>query len=100
MKYFVVLFLILFASCKSEYPSRKIAALTAEEKLENSVDSLFHSKIKNSGPGAAVLIAYNNEKLVTKGFGMRDLETEEPITPSTNFRIGSVSKQFTEFPVG
>ncbi len=46
-------------------------------------------------PGAAVLIAYNNEKLISKGFGLRDLERDEPITPSSNLRIGSVSKQFT-----
>ena len=46
-------------------------------------------------PGAALLVAVGGEVLYSKGFGLADLATATPITPVTNFRLASVSKQFT-----
>ncbi|GAA4308113.1 serine hydrolase domain-containing protein [Pontixanthobacter gangjinensis] len=59
------------------------------------MDSLFNSKISSDGPGAGILIRYDGQEIISKGYGLRDLETGEKIGPETNFRLGSVSKQFT-----
>ena len=67
----------------------------AFEILQTSIDSLFHANIGENEPGAAVLVAYKGEMLIGKGYGLRDLENKEPITTSTNFRMASISKQFT-----
>jgi CubicO group peptidase (beta-lactamase class C family) len=46
-------------------------------------------------PGAAVLVVRDNESLVRSSYGRADLERGTPVTPATNFRLASVTKQFT-----
>ena len=46
-------------------------------------------------PGAAVLVVRNGEPVVRRGYGLADLERDVPVTPATNFRLASVTKQFT-----
>jgi CubicO group peptidase (beta-lactamase class C family) len=43
----------------------------------------------------SVLVARGDQVLLSKGFGSADLEWDIPNTPSTKFRLGSVTKQFT-----
>ena len=43
----------------------------------------------------AVLVARDGKVLLSHGFGMADLSNDVPITTTTKFRIGSVTKQFT-----
>jgi CubicO group peptidase (beta-lactamase class C family) len=49
----------------------------------------------NAIPGLAIAVVRDQEVVWSAGYGFRDLETHEPITPATPFRIGSVSKIFT-----
>src|ERR1700680_80387 len=42
-----------------------------------------------------VLVARGGEILLGKGYGMANLEWDIPNAPSTKFRLGSVTKQFT-----
>jgi CubicO group peptidase (beta-lactamase class C family) len=42
-----------------------------------------------------VLVARGSEVLLSKAYGMANLEWDVPNTPSTKFRLGSVTKQFT-----
>ncbi len=92
-KKYILLFIsfIFFLSCHNPEKATNIA-LT---EFRTAIDSLYHAKIPSDGPGAAVLVSYQGNMLIGKGFGLRNIETNEPITPSTNFRIASVSKQFT-----
>ena len=46
-------------------------------------------------PGAALLVIRDGEALVRRGVGLADVEAGTPITPATNFRLASLSKQFT-----
>jgi CubicO group peptidase (beta-lactamase class C family) len=95
MRIFAIILIVLFSSCKSE---EKKLAESHEVMLYNfqkELDALFNSVIKQDEPGAAVLISYNDSILFSKGFGLRDLSSKAPITPTTNLRVGSVSKQFT-----
>jgi CubicO group peptidase (beta-lactamase class C family) len=43
----------------------------------------------------AVLVARGNDILLDKGYGFADLEWNVPNTPTTKFRLGSLTKQFT-----
>ncbi len=45
--------------------------------------------------GAAVLAVDNGEVVFEHCWGVRRLGSEEPVTPTTTFRMASVSKQFT-----
>lgn len=46
-------------------------------------------------PGAAVLVMQNGDVAFSQGFGMADLEAGAPVTPKSNFRLASLTKQFT-----
>lgn len=59
------------------------------------VDSVFAAFDNTRSPGCAVGAWQEGDVLLERGYGMANLEHGVPITPSTVFRIGSVSKQFT-----
>jgi CubicO group peptidase (beta-lactamase class C family) len=58
-------------------------------------DSVFAQWNSTHTPGCAVGVEQGGRVLLTRGYGMADLETGEPITPATIFESGSVAKQFT-----
>lgn len=46
-------------------------------------------------PGAALLVYKDGVAVVRQGFGLAELETGRTVTPTTSFRLASISKQFT-----
>jgi CubicO group peptidase (beta-lactamase class C family) len=46
-------------------------------------------------PGAALLVLKDGKPLLRKGYGLANLEQHAKVTPQTDFRLASVSKQFT-----
>lgn len=59
------------------------------------VDSIFRPLASNHTPGLAVLVIKDGKTVFKKGYGIADLRTGAPITPATNFRLASFTKQFT-----
>lgn len=59
-----------------------------------SLDATFAHLARTDSPGCAVGVVQEGELTLAKGYGMASLETGLPITPSTVFYAGSVSKQF------
>jgi len=95
MKILYIVLTIIFISCKSA-SNKEIETKSFElEKLQASIDSLFNSEVGQNEPGAAILVSYDGEMIIGKGYGLRDVENNEPITASTNMRMASLSKQFT-----
>ncbi len=66
--------------------------LDAISEARNYVDSL-REVLKTQG--LAVSISIKDKMVWSEGFGYADIETSEPITEDTKFRIGSVSKSLT-----
>jgi CubicO group peptidase (beta-lactamase class C family) len=81
----------------------RIAALLASLALIGTVhagDAVRHAdrlmqKYAGDAPGAALLVLKDGKPLLRKGYGLADREQRTPVTPATNFRLASVSKQFT-----
>lgn len=46
-------------------------------------------------PGASVLVVRNGEVVVRRAFGMADVDAGIPASPATNYRLASITKQFT-----
>lgn len=62
--------------------------------LPSSIDSAMQD-YRGEVPGAALLIRHNGVAVVRQGFGLAELETGRRVTPTTSFRLASISKQFT-----
>lgn len=55
--------------------------------------------MKSEHFNGAILITQNGKILVSKGYGMSNVEHDIPNTPQTRFRIGSLTKQFTAMAI-
>ena len=67
---------------------------TAEKRaaIEKAVSSFMSG---NSVPGVSVAVVLDGQPAWSAGFGMADLENFAPVTPTTLFRLGSISKPIT-----
>ena len=73
-------------------------ARVAEPRLAARIDSLF-SVVGPSAPGAAVMVLKGGRAVFERGYGVTDLRTLHKIDEHTNFRIASLSKQFTAMAI-
>ncbi len=62
--------------------------------MQQSVDALMHD-YAGDVPGASVLVLRDGVPLVRRSYGNADLEAGVAATPQTNYRLASVTKQFT-----
>jgi D-alanyl-D-alanine carboxypeptidase len=63
------------------------------------IDSLMSSRYAAGSPGAAIGVVKDGKIVFRKGYGLADLRGKATITPSTNFNICSMTKQFTAFAI-
>jgi CubicO group peptidase (beta-lactamase class C family) len=64
-----------------------------------AVDSLFAAYTGSAVPGASVVVVHNGQVVVRRAYGMADLERRIAATPETDYRLASVSKQFTAMAI-
>ncbi len=65
-------------------------------KIEETLDKKYKEL---HIPGVAIAIVKDDKIIYSKGLGLRNLETKQPVTPNTLFAIGSSSKAFTAMSV-
>ncbi len=65
----------------------------------NRIGSLFAGLETLNAPGAAVLVLVDGQTVFQRGYGVTDLRTLHRIDEHTNFRLASVSKQFTAMAI-
>ncbi|HEY3515577.1 MAG TPA: serine hydrolase, partial [Gammaproteobacteria bacterium] len=59
------------------------------------MDALVSARVADKSFMGAVLVARGDQVILSKGYGFANLEWNLPNTPSTKFRLGSITKQFT-----
>lgn len=69
------------------------------QDLPARIDSLFVDYTQPGSPGLAALIVKDGKIIFEKGYGLANLEYNEPITPTSVFDIASVSKQFCGYAI-
>ena len=62
--------------------------------LTHAVDDLMRD-YDGEVPGASVLVIRDGRTVIRRSYGLADLESKTPATPATNYRLASVTKQFT-----
>ena len=76
------------------FASYSLAAQPTEPVAE-SLNKYFQSATDKKWFAGSVLIYKNSKVILSKGYGMADIENNVLNAPSTKFRIASVTKQFT-----
>lgn len=99
MKKIIFILVLIIVSCKSPNNETSESKSDELEQFKAKVDSIVNESINANEPGIALLVAYDGKMLIGKGYGIRNLETKELITQSTNMEMGSVSKQFTALAI-
>jgi CubicO group peptidase (beta-lactamase class C family) len=61
---------------------------------ERAIDGLF-ADFSGNHPGAAVMIIQGGKATFARAYGMADVQKKVPCSTNTNFRLASVTKQFT-----
>jgi CubicO group peptidase (beta-lactamase class C family) len=86
--FLVCSFVLLLASCRQP-----------EVSLADRFDQYFSGIFSNNEPGASVVILQGDQVLFKKSYGLADLNTREPVTSSTLFNLGSISKTFVAYGI-
>ncbi len=63
------------------------------------MDAVFAEMSAPQHPGAALLVIDHDTIVYSKGYGLANIEANEPITPDTSFYLASLSKQFTAMAI-
>src|SRR5262249_36662858 len=84
-----VLALLLAAVNSTPSPEPSVA-------LDDRLSAVSDQNIQSQhAPGGAVAVVRDGTVVFAKGFGLRNVASNEPVDADTQFEIGSVTKQFT-----
>lgn len=87
---FAALCLLVFQSAAAQN-----AAVQSDKQIAAKIDEYMKSAVEVERFSGAILVARDRKTIVSKGYGMANIEHDAPNTPNTVFRLASVSKQFT-----
>jgi CubicO group peptidase (beta-lactamase class C family) len=62
--------------------------------MQSEVDTLMHA-YAGDVPGASVLVLRDGEPILRRSYGLANVEDHVAATPAVNYRLASVTKQFT-----
>lgn len=71
------------------------AQIWAQDSLQSQADLVFAAYNRPDSPGCALGVIRDGNFIYRKGYGMGSLELGVPLSSSSVFYMGSVSKQFT-----
>jgi CubicO group peptidase (beta-lactamase class C family) len=69
------------------------------DMITSKIDGFFADFNRSDVPGASVTVIQNGKVLLAKGYGLANVEEKIPCTPETNFRLASLTKQFTAMSI-
>ena len=72
---------------------------TAEAQLVAKIDELVTALVEQDRFMGSILVVRDGKVLISKGYGMANLELDVPNTPQTKFRLASITKQFTAMAI-
>lgn len=77
-------------------PLPSIGAIRQDQIDFSELEKIAIEEMKEKNtPGAAIAIVRGDKVIFARGLGLRSIETNEPVTTDTLFRLGSTTKMFT-----
>jgi CubicO group peptidase (beta-lactamase class C family) len=90
----IALCLFIFQSVSAQNP-----AASSAQQIAAKVDEYMNAAVKVDGFSGSVLVARDGQPIISKGYGMANLELDVPNTPQTVFSIGTYTANFTGMAV-
>lgn len=90
MKAIISVAAIALGACHTSTPF-----LTPVSELAQAVDSAMTAYASPDAPGASVLVVHDGATVLARSYGLADVDGRVVATPQTNFRLASLTKQFT-----
>jgi CubicO group peptidase (beta-lactamase class C family) len=87
MKILMLLSVTVFLSSCAPY--------ARQDSVSDSIDALFSDFNKPGTPGASLVVIKDGHVFYSKAYGLADVENNVKASTSTNYRLASVTKQFT-----
>lgn len=75
------------------------AASPSAQEITKKIDEYMNAAVKVDNFSGSILVARDGQPIVSKGYGMANVELDVPNQPQTVFRLGSVTKQFTTMAI-
>ena len=72
-----------------------LAADTSPQDNITRMEEVIRTYVNSNEFMGSILVARNDQILLDKGYGYANLEWQIPNSPDTEFRLGSITKQFT-----
>jgi CubicO group peptidase (beta-lactamase class C family) len=69
------------------------------EEIASRVEDYMAARVTRDHFSGSILIARDGKVLLSRAYGMANLEHDVPNTPQTKFRLGSITKQFTAMAI-
>jgi CubicO group peptidase (beta-lactamase class C family) len=94
----------LFMAAMFPASSNSISGALLQEKMPSPeisqrMESVFSGIASSATPGFAVLVKKDGKIIFEHGYGIGDLRTNKAIDTRTNFRLASLTKQFTAMAI-
>lgn len=86
----VVVFLFVFQTISAQKTSTP-----STQKIKAKVEEYMKAAVEHERFIGTILIAKDGKPIVSKGYGMANIEFDAPNNPQTVFRLASLTKQFT-----
>ena len=88
-------FITLFSACLLIFQTVSAQKAPLNQQIKAKVDEYMKAAVKVELFMGTILIAKDGKPIVSKGYGMSNIEFDAPNNPQTVFRLASVTKQFT-----
>lgn len=76
-----------------------ISSFCSAQVKPEQIDAVFRPLTDRQSPGIAVGVIHDGKLVFARGYGLANVEKHAAITPDTDFRLASVTKQFTAMAI-
>jgi CubicO group peptidase (beta-lactamase class C family) len=87
--------LLAAPACSPAQTERMNPVSASAPSRDQAVDALMAPYARPDGPGASAVVIRDGRVAYVKSYGLARVEKHEPVTAESNFRLASLSKQFT-----
>lgn len=92
----IIMLIYLFMDYTNNSFKQAISYDQATIAFNDSVDSIIANKMNQYNiPGLAIGLVMKDSVVHSKGYGLRSIKSDEPVTEFSNFHTASISKLFT-----